>query len=190
VNTGQISKWLRKTPQPASIVIDDGRKVDVGNKGGRWTEVARTIEAMNATKLTALDSKGDVIRAIVMDGESEDESDVAKVKGESDLQVFAKLVADAYEKGTQAPAKLLDSAMTFIERQGQRLVAQDREIERLRMINSKLSAELLQLKALPPEIEGGEDGGIVNALIQGALMGQQQAAQTEAPVTNGKGARK
>lgn len=184
MNLSQISKWLRKTPQPATILIDDSKRIDVGTRGGRWTEVARSIVALNASKLTALDGQGSVLRAIeIDDGSGDDET--SKVEGASDLQVFAKLVAEAYEKGTQAPAKLMQSAMEFIERQGQRLVAQDREIERLRTINARLSAEIMQLKALPPGPD--EESGIVGALMQGVLQAQAEQAAVVAPAPNGKG---
>lgn len=177
----QLSKWLRKTPQPATIVVDDGKRIDVGTRGGRWTEVARSIMALGASKLTALDGQGNVIRAIVMEDDSEDESSKTELQG--DLQALAKIIADAYEKGTQAPSKLLDSAMMFIERQGQRLVAQDREIERLRSINARLSAEIMQLKSIPAGDD--EDGGIVGALMQGVMQAQAREVVAEQP--NGKG---
>lgn len=187
MNVATISKWLRKTPQPAAVVVDDTKKIDVPNKGGRWTEIARTIEALGASKLTALDGQGNVIRALTIS--EDDDAPESKTELQSDLQALSKIIADAYEKGTQAPSKLMESAMTFIERQGQRLVAQDREIERLRALNARLSAEIMQLKSLPIEAEG--DDGILTAVIQGMAQGQMAAAAGgEEPPPNGKGGRK
>lgn len=187
MNLAQISKWLRKTPQPATIVVDEGKRIDVGTRGGRWTEVARSIEALGATKLQALDGQGNVLRAITLDDDEREEGGKSELQG--DLQALSKIVADAYEKGTQAPQKLLESAMTFIERQGQRLVVQDREIERLRNINARLTAEIMQLKAVPAS---DDEGGLVGALMQGMIQGQLggAGATEEAPAPNGKGARK
>lgn len=182
MSPAQLSKWLRKTPQPATIVIDDGKRLDVGNR--KWTEVARSIEAIGANKLTAVDGQGNIIRAIVIDDSESDDGGGGKSELQGDLQALSKIVADAYEKGTQAPAKLLDAAMTFIERQGQRLVAQDREIERLRLINARQAAEIMQLKSIPVS-EGDEDGGIMGALMQGVMQGQLAAAPAEA-IANGR----
>jgi len=177
VNLSELSKWLRRTPQPV-IVVADTKRIDVGTKGGKWGEIARTIESIGATKIECLDAAGNIIRAKTVDDGSD--NDEKKTDLQSDLQALSKIVADAYEKGTKAPAQLLESAMTFIERQGNRLVAQDREIERLRAINGRLSAEILALKAMP-----GEDGeeGLMGALMQGMLQGQNSA---EPAPPNGK----
>jgi len=160
------------------IVVADTKRIDVGTKGGKWGEIARTIESIGATKIECLDAAGNIIRAKTVDDGSD--NDEKKTDLQSDLQALSKIVADAYEKGTKAPAQLLESAMTFIERQGNRLVAQDREIERLRAINGRLSAEILALKAMP-----GEDGeeGLMGALMQGMLQGQNSA---EPAPPNGK----
>jgi hypothetical protein len=186
MNLAQLSKWLRKTPQPATIVLDGAKRLTVGPGGAKWTELARSIEAAGATKLEALDGQGNLVRAVTIEDENEPADRPTELQ--SDLQVLSKIIADAYEKGTLAPSKLLDSAMTFIERQGQRLVAQDREIERLRSINARLSAEIMQLKAIPMHDEDS-DGGIMGALIQGALQGQLAAGAADEPIPqpNGKG---
>ena len=173
MNLSELSKWLRRTPQPV-IVVADTKRIDVGTKGGKWGEIARTIESIGATKLECLDGAGNIIRAKTLsDGAEEDEK---KTELQSDLHALSKIIAEAYEKGTKAPAQLLESAMTFIERQGNRLVAQDREIERLRAINGKLSAEILALKALPGE--EGDESGIMGALMQGVLQASQSAEPT------------
>lgn len=177
MNLAELSKWLRRTPQPV-IVVADTKRIDVGTKGGKWGDIARTIESIGATKIECLDAKDQIIRAKTLDDGSD--ADEKKTELQSDLHALSKIIAEAYEKGTKAPAQLLESAMTFIERQGNRLVAQDREIERLRQVNGRLSAEILALKALPGE--EGEDGGIVGSLIQGML----QAGAAEPTPPNGK----
>lgn len=157
-----VGHWLRKTPRPHTVLADE-RRIDVGNTPGKWLNLVRTIESLSATKITCLDSAGNVIRAITLD---EDE-DVTTKTEESELQTFARLVADAYEKGSKSYAPLLDNAMQFIERQGQRLAAMEREIERLRMHAAKLQAELLAATATVPV----EDESLTAALITGMMQG-------------------
>jgi len=160
-----LSRWLRKTPQPVQIDAD-GKRVEVPKHGRNWQEVTRTIEALGATKLSALDGQGAILRSVDL---SEDDDGKAQSPELSDVQCFAKLIAEAYEKGTKSYAPLLESAMSFIERQGQRLASMEREIEKLRAHGAKLQAELLAVSAAPPQ---SDDGGIMAGLVQGMLAGQ------------------
>lgn len=205
MNTAQISKWLRKTPQPATIVIDDGKKVDVGSKGGRWTEVARTIEAMGATKLTALDSKGDVIRAIVMD---DDESEDKQGKHEQhragcptcgvDLNGFASILADAYDKGARAQSDAYKSIFEentklvklLADRLGALEMAWQKSMQNhARLLIDMAEADADRVMAEAEAAKGGDDGigGLIKAGLEAAA-----AQDPPPPQSNGhrKGARK
>ena len=130
---------------------------------------------MDPNKLTALDGKGNVIRSIVLD--SDDDRPSAASPDMSDLQCFAKLLAEGYDKGSKASQPLVDHAMQFVERQSVRLAKAESEIERLRAHIHKLNlhvAELSQAPAAP------EDGGIMGALMTGVL----QAGQLIVPPPN------
>lgn len=174
MNLSQLAKWLRRTPQPKAVLAD-GKRIEVGTGGNKWAEMHRSLQALGATKIECLDPNGNLIRAITLEDGDDAEGGDKKTELQSDLHALSKIIADAYEKGTKAPALLLESAMSFIERQSQRLVAQDREIERLRGLNARMSAEILQLKALPPEGDGAE-GGILSAIAQGFLQSQGENA--------------
>jgi cell division protein FtsB len=89
------------------------------------------------------------------------------------------LIAEAYEKGSKATQPLLDNALNFIERQAQRITGAEREIEKLRMHNMKLQAEILTLSQEPAPAEGD---GLLGGIVQGML-----AAQNEQPLKAVKG---
>ena len=203
MNTSQISKWLRKTPQPAIVVVDDGKRIDVGSKGGKWTEVARTIEAMGATKLTALDSKGDVIRALIMDDDSEPE-EKAKHEHRSgcphcgvDLNGFAMLISEAYVKGSTAQKdayhSIFEENTKLVRLIAERLNALEMAWQKAlqnqaRMITDMANADADRIEAEAEASAQHEDGlgGLLKLGIEAAASGAGQAV-----VANGKkGARK
>jgi len=170
-----IGQWLRKSPQP-SVIEADGQKIEVGNKGGKWRDMVLTLESMGATRIVAMDNHGSVLRAVTL--EEEHVSASGKKEDESELQTFARLLAEGYEKGAKVQQPLLDNAMSFIERQSVRLAAAEREVERLRTVIQKLQGDLIQLKALPPT-EGSND--MMQAVLAGFLQAQsQQPAAVEA----------
>jgi len=190
-----LSAWLRKTPQPHFVRLDGDKKIEVPHgKGSKWRDVIRTIEALGGSKVEALDAQGSIIRATQLD------EDEPEKKGETPLAVcetcggslnhFASLLADGYEKGAKGGEPLLMRAMEFIERQAQRLSAADREIDKLRAINARQTAEIMMLKNAPAG--ASDEGGVMQAMLAGVL---QAAAGTpmlavEQPVPNGKGPRK
>jgi hypothetical protein len=167
-----LGSWLRKTPHPHTIDVD-GKKVQVPNGGSKWRDLVRTIETMKGSQITALDSAGNVIRALTIDEDSDDDK---APKGDSDVQVFARLIAEAYEKGTKSYAPLLDSAMGFIEKQGQRLAKAEAEIDRLRVHNARLRVEAAEASVQPES-----EGGMIEALATGLM--QAHAGQSAAEVT-------
>lgn len=164
-----ITYWLRKTPQPTAILADD-KRIEVPRNGRAWRDLTATIKAMEPSKLTCLDGQGNVIRSIVL--ESEDDKPVTASAEMSDLQLFAKLLAEGYEKGMTANQPIIDNAMQFVERQGVRLAKAEGEIERLRAHIHKQNLEISRLCNLPPP--AADDGGILGSIVAG--IAQSQAA--------------
>jgi hypothetical protein len=162
-----LTYWLRKTPQPTAILADE-KRIEVPRNGRAWRDLTATIKALEPSKLTCLDGQGQVIRSVVL--ESEEDKDSGNASPEmSDLQLFAKLLAEGYEHGRKANQPIIDSAMAFVERQGQRLAKAETEIERLRAHIHKLNMTIAELTHAPaPAVD---DGGIMGAMIAGALQG-------------------
>lgn len=169
-----VTNWLRKTPQPVAVLADD-KRIEVPKNVRAYRDLTQTIKAMEPSKLTCLDANGNVIRSIVLDS-GEDDPKLANASAEmSDLQLFAKLLAEGYEHGRKANQPIIDSAMQFVERQSQRLAKAESEIERLRSHIHKLNLQIGEMSLLPVEPEGSNDS-IMGALVAGALQGAAGAS--------------
>jgi hypothetical protein len=176
--THSLYGWLKKSPQPAAVLCDEQR-IECGTGARSWTELHKTVEALAAEKVTCLDAKGNVLRSMSF---VVDAATVQRESAEStELQTFAKLIAEAYEKGTKSYSPLLDSSMQFIERQGQQLAKAEAEIERLRLQNAKLRGELAELSA--PQ---SDDGGVLGGLLAGMAQGQLTADAGATPIGKAK----
>jgi hypothetical protein len=173
-----LQYWLRKTPQPSAVLADE-KRIEVPKNARAWRDLTATIKSLEPSKLTALDGQGNVIRSVVL----ESDDDKAPVSPEmSDLQLFAKLLAEAYEKGSKSNQPVIDSAMQFVERQSERLTAAEKECDRLRGVVHKQAMQIAELRQPPADGEGT----IVDAMLAGAL--QAQALNSGANGANGNGA--
>ncbi len=183
-----LTYWLRKSPQPATILADD-KRIDVPQNGRAWRDLTATIQALEPTKLVALDKKGDVIRSVILESESGDEKSSASPEM-SDLQLFAKLLAEGYQHGMKVSQPVIDSSMAFVERLSQRLAKTESEVERLRAHIHRQNMQIAELSNQPPP--AADDGGLVGALMTGVLQGQQLQQQNAnaAAVTPIKGGTK
>jgi hypothetical protein len=182
-----ITHWLRKTPQPVAVLADD-KRIDVPRNGRAWRDLTATIASLEPSRLTALNKDGDVIRSVVL--ETEDDSKAPASAEMTDLQLFAKLLAEAYDKGSKANQPVIDQAMNFVDRQGQRLAKAESEIDRLRGVIHKQHLRMVELSGTPIA-GGGDDDSVIGALVAGAMQAASgAAAATLAPPKNGKGAAK
>lgn len=173
----KIAQFLRKSPRPVKIMADD-RTIPVPTGGRVWPSIYNTIVVVKPSKLQAIDAEGNIIRALDLEMEQDDESGDDKSPEMSDLQFFGKLLDGAYDKAGTHHAKIIAEAMKFIEQQSGRLIAADKEIDRLRVENAKLRRELAEIVAGPQE--GEAPGGFMGAIISGALAspaGQALVAQ-------------
>jgi len=183
-----LRSWLMRQPRPTYLVADEQR-IDVPNIPRPWPQILETLLAMKPTKIVLHAQAGAIIRARDCewseDG-SEESTPAAEGKGKSDLQVFAALLADAYDKGSKSYSPLLDSCMQFLERQGQMLAIKDKEIAQLRAHNTKLQAELLAATVAPTENEEVGVMGILAAGLQAHAAEQALQQQTAPAPQNGR----
>lgn len=176
-----LTYWLRKSPQPVVVMADD-KRIEVPQNGRAWRDLTATIKAMEPSKLTCLDKNGNVIRSVVL--ESEDGEKAAASPEMTDLQMFAKLLAEGYQHGMKANQPMVDAAMQFIDRQGQRVAKQESEIERLRAVIHKLNMQIAQLTSQPlPAAEEGVFGALAAGILQAAQQQDQQPGQAPAAVS-------
>ncbi len=164
-----LNRWLRKTPQPVAVLADD-KRVEVPKHGRGWRDLTQTIEALEASKLVALDGQGNVIRSIVLEGD--DGKEVAPSQEMSDVQLFAKLISEAYEKSGRQYEPLINNAMEMADRQGQRIARLETDLERARMQIHKLTAQIIELTSGPVE---DSEQGVLGALVQGVMQGAAES---------------
>lgn len=177
-----LRSWLKKTPRPVFVLADE-KRIDVPNNHRAINDLVATIEALEPAKVTCLDKDGNVIRSMSL--ESEDDRSVAPATPEqSDLQLFARLLAEGYEHGRKANQPIIDSAMQFVERQGVRLAKAEAEIERLRAHIHKQNLSIAEMSVAP---EPAADGTIMDALVQGAIQAGvlQQQPKPPTPIKSG-----
>lgn len=178
--------WLRKTPQPVTVLAD-AQRIEVPRNGRAWRDLTATIAALEPSKLTCLDGQGNVIRSRVMESATE-EGEPANASPEmSDVQLFAKLIAEAYDKAATKMQPIVDSAMAFVERGGQRLAKAESENDRLRHHINKLQQQITELNGASEPAAADPNESIMGAVLAGAL---QAHAQKPAPVTQLKGGKK
>lgn len=184
-----LNYWLRKTPQPVAILADD-KRIDVPKNGRAWRDLTATIEALEPSKLTALDGQGNVIRSINLTSESDEDAPAAPSPEMSDLQLFAKLLAEAYDKASSKMQPIVDSAMAFVERGGTRLAKAEAENDRLRQHINKLNMQIGDLTAAPAPAGEAGDGGILGSIVAGAMQGLAAGNTPPAPTPISSAAQK
>lgn len=182
-----LRNWLKKTPRPAFVQADD-QLIEVPNNHRAINDLVASIKALDPSKLACLDKDKKIIRATLLYTEDDDKPATMSASAEmGDVQMFARLLAEAYDKASKANQPIIDSAMQFVERQAERLAASEREIERLRAHIHKLNLQIGQLSLERASDGGEEDGGIVASLLAGAVQG---AAAKGGGVTQIAGAKK
>lgn len=171
-----LAYWLRKSPQPVAILADD-KRIEVVRNGRGWRELTATIKALEPSKVSCLDGQGNVIRTVVLESDDDDSKRAPAVSQEmSDLQLFAKLLAEGYEKGMTANQPIIDNAMQFVERQGVRLSKSEAEIERLRAHIHRQNLQIAQLSNLPA---APSDDSLMTTIMAGALQAGLKLEQSE-----------
>lgn len=166
-----LSNWLRKTPVPVAVLADD-KRIEVPKNHRAIRDLVQTIRAMEPSKVTCLNAEGSVIRSIVLDSDDDKVPSQQTSPEMSDLQMFARLLAEGYEHGRKANQPIIDSAMQFVERQSVRLAKAEAEIERLRAHNHKLHHQIVELSAVPVVAPPAGDDSIMGAMIAGVMQSQ------------------
>jgi hypothetical protein len=177
-----LNKWLRRNPQPTTVMADD-QKIAMSGGGRQFRDMVRTIEGLSPKKLTLLDKGGAIIRALDLGTEVEKSEDDEKpkagggVNSDNELIVFASLIGEAYDKAAHASNPLITNAMELVQRQGERLAKAEAEIDRLRNHTNKLMLENAELRAQQMTVVDDGEGGILGAIAQGYAAQQMQAAK-------------
>lgn len=203
-----LGSWLRKSPQPR-IIVADGKRIEVGNKGGKWRDMVRTIESLGATKLEALDGSGNILRAFTIEDDDDDDAKPASKTEHphacptcgTSLNMFAQLLSNAFKTGSDSQRDAYQSIFSentnLVRLLADRLGALEASQHKWLQTHVRQTVDLAQAKAdAALAASNGGDGGdsILGPLIAGVLQGQAAApAQPPQPPqrpANGKGVRK
>jgi hypothetical protein len=188
-----LVKWLKKMPQPVAILCDQQR-VEVPRVHSPWREVAQTVLAIGPSKITALAADGSVLRAQTLDAD-EDEGDGREAMPQAmpDLQVFARLISDAYTSGANAQRDAYRSIFEentklvklLADRLGSLEVAWQHAMQSHAQLMQDVAAA--NARAMEAEAGGGDDEGQdpLSALASGFLAAQNGA--NAVPIKSRKG---
>jgi hypothetical protein len=168
-----LNYWLRKTPRPVVVLaVCDGveKRIEVPKNARAWKDLAATIKSLQPSRLTCLGPKDDVIRAVDLESENEEEDKPTPSVEMSDVQLFAKLIAEAYDKASGKMQPIVDSAMAFVERGGTRLAKAEAENDRLRAQIHKLHLQIAELTGQPA---AQPEESILATMVAGVIAGQQ-----------------
>lgn len=188
-----LVRWLKKMPQPVAILCDQQR-VEVPRVHSPWREVAQTVLAIGPSKITALAADGSVLRAQTLDSD-DDESGGREDMPQSlpDLQVFARLISDAYTSGANAQKEAYRSIFEentklvrlLADRLGALEVAWQRSMQNSAQLMQKVAEA--NARALEAEAGGSEErqDDPLSGLMSGFLAAQNGGGAV--PITTKKG---
>ena len=100
-----LRAWIRRAPKPTTVRVDGSQLVPVPTSGQWASQLEETLTALAPSKLEALDDSGRVVRAVVL----EEDTDAAPGRAPapasgSELAVVARLLAEAHDAGARRHA--------------------------------------------------------------------------------------
>lgn len=191
----QFRRWLKETPQPAALRIDENEKktIKVSKQRSCWSEAEKSVLAMDATLVEALDNQGNILRAFRLKDESESQPDKpaqAETWPSTELAQMAQIFTaaadraasrheNAYKMAFDRVASMLDAMVARHDEAVQRAAASEARLERER--RQWLERELRDAGA-PATDDEPSFNGLLGALISA------QIERHFAGATNGSGA--
>jgi hypothetical protein len=187
-----LTWWLRKAPKAFKFRLhtpEGARDILVSSlPKARWAAVCELVTGTGATKVEALDEKGGLIRVTDVQADGEPPEDAAPDEGRSaavaqvdtnaaTLQLFAKLLAEAYEKGAKLQQQAMSDLVTALTKRTEELKREKPAGSPASDGGSGLNLEsLMQLAQAVPAIQGAI----------AAVKGQPAPAAPPAPKPNGE----
>ncbi len=192
-----LKSWIRRKPVPVQLRVQTsaGERVLALETSGarRFAKAEQAVFALEATRVEALDEKGNVLRVSQLEVESdEDDAPVKEAMPESDhakmLMLFAKLLKEAADEAAQRHANAYEMAFS-------------KQNELLALIAARLvgmekgwQQAMTKLGQLAAEGNSGGEGDPMQALLAAAMpqllagagMQPPQRPPTPPTQTNGK----
>lgn len=191
--TSATRRFLMQQPRPVKVRVhvagEPPREIPLG-PGQSWNKVATTIDAFKPRLIEALDAAGGVIRAsndeqLAEAAEAAAEPDVGgdpedptvPMQGDSQIETFARLLADAHRASGER-------SFTFVEIAFQKIVeianVQSLRLDKMQSVLDSMQRRYLQVAAGALEGEepssGGPDPNLLVQMLGQFMQGQAQAA--------------
>lgn len=190
----RLHSWLRRSPMPAAVRCDAKKTIAVGtNSKTRWRDVMISIDAVGANLLEALDAEGNVLRAMVLEDEDEDEhakptEEPKAVNGEHRDVAIARLVLEATDRGALRNADAYKAGFDKLSHLVEMLLQRTTALEGIWQRTLENRAAELETQ---PEAEGGGLEAMLASVLPGLVARNTKPAvadaKTEPPKpTNGK----
>lgn len=184
--TANLIKWLKKMPRPVAILCDQQR-VEIPHGHSPWREVAQTVLTIGPSKISALAADGSVLRAQSLDSDDEEGGgQEPQTPAQSDLQMFAKLLAEAHASSNNAYKSIFEETTKVITLLSGRLGALEVAWQGTLQNHAVLIQQVGEANARALEAEAGagsnEGDDPLTALASGFLAAQNGATPLPAPV--------
>lgn len=190
-----LKSWLRRTPQPASLVCD-GKKVAVGEGSRKWVDLVDTIVSLGTTRLEAVAPDGTILRVVELAGGEIDQEEkqtpaaanLTALSKMSELAQLAQIIGDvgdrsaarheaAYKLAFEEFGKINSAILDRLTAMEQSWIMSLNTIAELKMQVADVVADARS------ESEG--NGGLVTSLL-GAAMGGMGETPGAGAKPNGK----
>lgn len=199
--TSATRQFLMQQPRPVKVRIhvagEPTREMALG-PGQSWNKIATTIDAFKPRLIEALDAAGGVIRASndeqlaeaaeaaaePADRGGDPDDPTVPEQGDSQIETFARLLADAHRASGER-------SFTFVEIAFQKIVeianVQSLRLDKMQGVLDSMQRRYLQVAAGALEGDepsgGGPDPNLLVQMIGQFMQGQAQAAAAKG--TNG-----
>jgi hypothetical protein len=161
-----LRSWLRREPQPDSILADDQR-IEIPDSPRKWAELTETITALAPQKIVALGPKGQTLRAFILDENAvlDDAEKPGKPTAlQSDLVAVAKLLADAHRAGADTMRSAMEEHTKLVRLLADRLGAIEVAWQKSLRSHAQLIMDVAQARA-----ENAGEDAILSSLIPAVM---------------------
>ena len=169
-----VRRWLRRDPRPTTIRAD-GRDIAVPTSGNVWASLEETIASLAPSRLEALDARGAVLRATVLEHDQADEpvnESRPASSGSPDLFALARIISDAHDAGAKRHADAYGLAFAENTKLVQLLAQRLSGLETAWSTAMRQVAEAQQEVALASAQDSGSMGEVVAMFAQAATAGK------------------
>jgi len=185
VSDSQVKKWLSRAPCPARVRVDESDKkvIVVSNRANRWSELEKSLLAMSATTVEALNAQGEVLRVMQLKEPAEPTHEPQKEEWPASEQAqMAMVITASNDRAASRHEAIFKMSFDALKEMYQACLQELRETQRrCAQLESALQRELERQEVAVP---AAEDENLISGLVA-AIMPRLMAGG-DAAKANGK----